>query len=1101
MISTSAFILLTSVITLVVCGQSNSSQPQNKTGSVPRAESDNEEKFEQYARIFPLLHHKGSSQDEEKNRLGRLSISYVLDGVNVTLDLSLNEEMIPEEHFVSVQDNGQDRPRKLAMHEVELCHYHGIIRGQPSSYVALSACDDGISGAVYDHEVTYLLESEQTSSGWEHFVYKQRHQARAERTKRALESPQAAAPPSQSFQVAYRSNRASNYVELVLVIDRSLYRTTANVQRIHRYCLDLVNAMNAIYRPLNIYIALVGVVIWSDQDPIEISKDSKKTLENFLHYRRSTLLKMIPHDNAHLLTAVHFADSIVGKAEMGSMCTFAGSGGVEVVDTNFVPLQASTIAHEMGHNFNIDHDGPECSCPSGSCVMASKTVRSQAAPHRWSSCSVEHLETALKHGLGSCLKNKPVKMFVRSTCGNGLVEPGEECDCGLPHVCDTKCCDPSTCQLTVNATCAAGECCDLEDCKLKSAGVSCRMAVGECDLPEYCDGQTAVCPKDVYLRDTEPCASGRAFCYGGQCRTRDSQCKVLWGPTAKSIDDYCYQTNRNGSIFGNCGNDLLTGEYTKCGQEDMLCGLLHCSHKNEKLDFGMQAYSKLTTTKFSHYGPRGTVRETICNTAIVDLGLEVANPGLVPDGAKCGSGKMCWNQRCVSLTHLQENDVGEDCAEGCRGHGVCNSEGNCHCDEGYGGQFCEQSGQGGSIDSGPIVDPNSTERTTIALYISFTVLLFIGIGGVLYFYRYVLTEYLRNLLVKFRMRKYGHIVPPASPTMIAPAKPPRLDISAPTLISTMTTNNMYTATKVDPPPLTRSAPAPPTLEPAQHFIKVNINNHGKVTIENKVVNSPFLLSSPLLDTHEAIHEIKIKGVPAILSQRTISVDSNDPLLDENPKPVVETPPILASPDLDLGTLLSQVKLKKVQDFQNQRSKSDEKPSRRLPQLPRQKTIGEFQNVIAEVHPKRSPATEEPPPNPFGEVTLKKVKPRTPHLSRENLDEIVEESDRSVGLVKPVQKPDLNRPKPSLPQKPVQHQPIDNHIGGEHQSAPPTSAIKPKPARRLPQVPPLKANGNRPPLARRPAVSEDAEPSSASGSSVAALKAKLNLAQIAGGIKR
>lgn len=51
-------------------------------------------------------------------------MSYFLDGVNVTLDLSLNGDMIPEEHFISVQENGQDRPRKLTMHEVELCHYH-----------------------------------------------------------------------------------------------------------------------------------------------------------------------------------------------------------------------------------------------------------------------------------------------------------------------------------------------------------------------------------------------------------------------------------------------------------------------------------------------------------------------------------------------------------------------------------------------------------------------------------------------------------------------------------------------------------------------------------------------------------------------------------------------------------------------------------------------------------------------------------------------------------------------------------------------------------------------------------------------------------------
>ncbi|XP_029723326.2 disintegrin and metalloproteinase domain-containing protein 12-like [Aedes albopictus] len=1081
---TSAFTLVVVIVSAVIVAVCGSSSREPGSG--------NQGNFERYVRISPTISSdpKGATPFGESHRRGpsvveQLSVSYLLDGENVTLDLWLNDGLLPAEHFLAVQERGEDRVRKLQQHEVEMCHYHGIIRNRAeTSQVAVSICD-GLRGVVYDHDETYLLEVE----GEEHYVYRQAgFVPHPNRVKRALEASHVTTVDA--IRAAYKSNSESNFVELVLVIDNMLHRSIRNEQQIHRYCLDLVNVMNAIYRPLNIYIALVGVVIWSDKDQIEISLDSKKTLEAFLSYRRNTLLKMIPHDNAHLLTGVHFTDSVVGKAEMGSMCTYAGSGGVEVVDTKFVALQASTIAHEMGHNFNIDHDGPECRCPNGNCVMASKTVRSQAAPNQWSSCSVRDLETAFNHGLGSCLKNKPSKMFVKSTCGNGLLEPGEECDCGLPHVCDTKCCDAMTCRLTVNATCATGECCDLDSCQVKTAGIKCRPEAGECDLAEHCDGQSAVCPRDVYLRDTEPCAGGKAYCYKGQCRTRDSQCKVLWGSTGKSIDEYCYQTNRNGSIFGNCGNNLLTGEYTKCSQEDMMCGLLHCSHRNEKLDYGIQAYSKLTTTKFSHYGPRGTVRETICNTAIVDLGLEVVNPGLVPDGAKCGAGKMCWNQKCVSLTHLQENDVGEDCADGCNGHGVCNSEGNCHCDVGFGGQFCEKSGHGGSIDSGPIVDPEDSLDTFWSLFVPTLLLLLAIIGGV-YFYRGMITEVLRKVLLKLRMRKYGHMVPPASPTSTIPPKPPRLEISTPQL-STTTAKAVGVPRKPDALP-TRAAPAPPvaSVEPAQHFIKVNINNSGKITIENKVVSSPFMLTSTLLDAHEAIHEIKAKGPPAILEQRSISVDSECPLLNAiTQQSAPDTPPPQPStPEPDLSTLLSQVKLKKVQDFHAHRSKSDEKPARRLPQLPRQKTIGEFQSVVAEVHPKRSPATEEPPvPNPFAEVQLKKSKPRTPnHQSRTDLDEITEEQPAPVKQRPTVAvKPFL---KPSLPQKPQ----LDNPLS--------------KPARKLPQIPP--AIAKKPPMvggsssSNGSSISSSSSTSSSNSGSVAALKAKLNLEQIAsaGGIKR
>ena len=46
--------------------------------------------------------------------------------------------------------------------------------------------------------------------------------------------------------------------------------------------------------------------------------------------------------------------------------------------------------------------------------------------------------------------------------------PGEECDCGLKEHCDNPCCDPSTCNMFPNATCAMGECCDFKTCQPRS---------------------------------------------------------------------------------------------------------------------------------------------------------------------------------------------------------------------------------------------------------------------------------------------------------------------------------------------------------------------------------------------------------------------------------------------------------------------------------------------------------------------------------------------------------------------------------------------------------------------------------------------------------
>lgn len=61
------------------------------------------------------------------------------------------------------------------------------------------------------------------------------------------------------------------------------------------------------------------------------------------------------------------------------------------------------------------------------------------------------------------------------------------------------------------------------------------------------------------------------------------------------------------------------------------CGMLHCKHKNERLEFGMETVSIVSHTFINNAGSL-----IPCRTAIVDLGVNVVDPGLTPDGAKCG---------------------------------------------------------------------------------------------------------------------------------------------------------------------------------------------------------------------------------------------------------------------------------------------------------------------------------------------------------------------------------------------------------------------------------------------------------------------------------
>ena len=164
-------------------------------------------------------------------------------------------------------------------------------------------------------------------------------------------------------------------------------------------------------------------------------------------------------------------------------------------DTNDLEQIAATLAHELGHNLGMDHDNEHCECAEERCLMSSAAINLKSS--FWSSCSFQQLELAFKQGMDYCLRNKPKQLFGAPVCGNGFLEKGEECDCGLSEHCSNKCCNADTCTLVSFAQCGAGHCCNFSSCTPKPAGTECRSAESECDLPEFCDGQSEFCPSDV----------------------------------------------------------------------------------------------------------------------------------------------------------------------------------------------------------------------------------------------------------------------------------------------------------------------------------------------------------------------------------------------------------------------------------------------------------------------------------------------------------------------------------------------------------------------------------------------------------------------------
>ncbi|EDW67790.2 disintegrin and metalloproteinase domain-containing protein 9 [Drosophila virilis] len=680
------------------------------------------------------------------------TLSYTHQGQRIQIELQRNDRLLPDAHFLRYQNasNQEDGAtgyvvRNFTKTDVDLCHYQGHIHGKPDSTVALSTCDGGLNGVVFDGQHTYFIHPHSDGSGRlqdDHYLLRHADMLQQNATcgydsrtdnhnepeqdlaENEEEQEQELEPPalpqrldggefhrmlirkrrqadeSQLIRGPYNANKYSSYVELVIVVDNKVYKHFGeNNKRVHQHCKNLANIVNALYVPLNIFVALVGVVIWNESNEIEFSSDGDVTLRNFLNYRSTKLVVDHPNDNAQLLTKETFAGGVVGKALKGPICTYEYSGGVSMQHSQVLAVVATTMAHEMGHNFGMEHDSNDCHCPDEKCVMAASSTA--VVPVHWSSCSIDQLTIAFSRGMNYCLRNKPTRLFDSPQCGNGFVEPGEQCDCGLPAHCENSCCNAHTCMLHSNASCATGECCDLKTCRPKLAGSACRPEENECDLPEYCTGESEYCPTDVFRRDTEPCDNNQAYCFLGTCRSHANQCRILWGPTGEN-SVHCYGKNVEGTRLGNCGYNRLNKTFVKCTPQHANCGMLHCIHLNERLEFGMESAAVLSHSYVSH--GHGLVP---CRTALVDLGLQTIDPGLTPNGAKCGDQSMCVNQQCLAVERVRQMGMGSPCPENCNDNGICNSRGHCHCDVGFGGEACSKPGHGGSVDSGPATDPSS----------------------------------------------------------------------------------------------------------------------------------------------------------------------------------------------------------------------------------------------------------------------------------------------------------------------------------------------------------------------------------------------------------
>ncbi|XP_009980539.1 PREDICTED: A disintegrin and metalloproteinase with thrombospondin motifs 20-like, partial [Tauraco erythrolophus] len=209
------------------------------------------------------------------------------------------------------------------------------------------------------------------------------------------------------------------YVEVMVTADTKMVRHHG--QNLQHYVLTLMSIVAAIYKDssignlINIVIVKL-IVIHHEQEGPAITFNAATTLRNFCLWQQAqnNLDDAHPshHDTAVLITREDICRArekcdTLGLAELGTMCDPLRSCSIS--EENGLSA-AFTIAHELGHVFNVPHDDSfkckEAGIKHQYHVMA-PTLNYHTSPWTWSKCSQKYITEFLDTGYGECLLDKP----------------------------------------------------------------------------------------------------------------------------------------------------------------------------------------------------------------------------------------------------------------------------------------------------------------------------------------------------------------------------------------------------------------------------------------------------------------------------------------------------------------------------------------------------------------------------------------------------------------------------------------------------------------------------------------------------------------------
>ena len=299
--------------------------------------------------------------------------------------------------------------------------YQGTVAGQPSSWVRLSRIGDAWLGAIQVADKLWLLDPARehrqlagqlglgdndtlvfTLSDLQGMDFLLDHGGVAVPAS-AMED--VTAYPTDDTQ---NTGASESFLGVTLVLDTEFqahYGSDASSTAVA--ILNIVDGLYMANASIHVYLHALEALT---DNGLLTDTNADELLQDFQSWFFSSSLPF--SGTAQLMSGKNFDDSTVGMAWLGQICSRRFGNGVNQM-TFSAAGSAVILAHEMGHNFDLDHDGDGNTCASSGFIM-NASINLGNPPTQFSSCSLQALDDYLTNNNLACLASPPVLIFENS---------------------------------------------------------------------------------------------------------------------------------------------------------------------------------------------------------------------------------------------------------------------------------------------------------------------------------------------------------------------------------------------------------------------------------------------------------------------------------------------------------------------------------------------------------------------------------------------------------------------------------------------------------------------------------------------------------------